>query len=330
MALTNGTSSTVAIGATAPGQQDAVTPVLQAQDGSFVGTVGTYNGSFVESMIAFDSSGNVRWTVPNEQPQIATDDGGVIGQSGTIYDQAGNATGQTAPLPIYSWNGNAYQQQGSVEQVNDDLLFVRYDLASGFWPIVGGNYSSNEAGYALVRTFQDNVVNANVFVANPSQTNPNQQTITNVLNDILQALNSGRYGSCSAWLTGASPGTVSGYINTVITGQLYGHGTFNDIGTAAFVGISNQDKTRTGVPVGWNITVNDQGAFFNAKLDDKTFTVGRRAYKGGTLKAQAAILIHELGHLMNEVGGAGDFQPEQGTSRRDVLTISSSTRSAVR
>jgi len=42
------------------------------------------------------------------------------------------------------------------------------------------------------------------------------------------------------------------------------------------------------------------------------FTVGRRQYTGGTLKAQAAILIHELGHRMNQSGGAAGFQPDAG------------------
>jgi hypothetical protein len=154
-------------------------------------------------------------------------------------------------------------------------------------------------------------VNGDIFVPNPSQTNPNQQTITNVLNSILQGLNSGKYASCGTWLTGASSLTAASYVNILIAAQNYGHGTFNDNGTAAFVGGRNQDGTLVGVPV-WAFTVNDQGAFFNAKLGDRTFTVGRRAYNGNTLKAQAAILIHELGHLMNETGGAAGFQPDAG------------------
>jgi len=55
-----------------------------------------------------------------------------------------------------------------------------------------------------------------------------------------------------------------------------------------------------------------QGAFFNASLGNATFTVGRLAYKGGTLKAQATILIHELGHLMSGFGGAFLFQNDGG------------------
>ena len=59
-------------------------------------------------MVAFDASGNARWMVPNEIPQIATADGGVIGQSGITYDKNGNATGQTI-LAVPSWNFNSYE-----------------------------------------------------------------------------------------------------------------------------------------------------------------------------------------------------------------------------
>ena len=152
-----------------PAQNGAIVPVLQAQDGSFVGRR-FYNGQY--NMIAFDGSGSIHWNVPNEQPQIATADGQVVGQSGITYDANGNATGQTAMLPIYSWNGNAYQQQGSVQQISADFLFYLYDLASNFWPTLGGNYSDNGTSYSLIRTFQNNVVNPTVTVTNPSQQIP--------------------------------------------------------------------------------------------------------------------------------------------------------------
>ena len=79
------------------------------------------------------------------------------------------------------------------------------------------------------------------------------------------------------------------------------------------MGTRNPDGTLTGLPASVAIAVNDTGAFFNAKLGDKTFTVGRRSYTGGTLKAQAAILVHELGHLMNAEGGAAGFQADAGS-----------------
>jgi hypothetical protein len=63
-------------------------PVLQRQDGTFVGTawIGEYYDEWFQmtkSMAAFDAGGNVLWSVANEQPMIATEDGGVIGRSGT-------------------------------------------------------------------------------------------------------------------------------------------------------------------------------------------------------------------------------------------------------
>ena len=75
----------------------------------------------------FDQSGGLLWSVPNDQPQIATDDNGVIGQSGITYDQNGNATGQIANLPTYSWPLNAYRL-GSIDQIVQTLP----DLAISF------------------------------------------------------------------------------------------------------------------------------------------------------------------------------------------------------
>ena len=82
-------------GSTAPG----VFPVLQAQDGSYYGADG--NGD----MIRFTQYGNTIWSVPNDSPQIATADGGVIGSSGITYDSNGNADCQIG-LPIQSWTGS--------------------------------------------------------------------------------------------------------------------------------------------------------------------------------------------------------------------------------
>ena len=76
------------------------------------------------------------------------------------------------------------------------------------------------------------------------------------------------------------------------------------------------DGTPTGIGASAAIAVNDTGAFFNAKLGDKPFTVGRRAYTGGTLKAQAAILIHEFAHQMYAGGGASGFQDDAGDTKK--------------
>ena len=138
-----------------------VQPVLQAQDGSFYGT--TYSGQSGGSMVKFDRSGNIQWSVPNDYPQIATADGGVVGASGITYDNNGRATGQigsTAPPPIncpggscpiadlrsfaQSWTGNEYVSAGSVDSISAPPVFP--DGAS-FWPQAGGNPSGTATAF---------------------------------------------------------------------------------------------------------------------------------------------------------------------------------------
>jgi cell wall-associated NlpC family hydrolase len=156
MAVTTGTSVSLISQPPILDPSDPIVPVLQAQDGSFVGT--TSDGGY---MIAFDGTGNVRWTVPGlYQPQIATADGGVIAQAwdwntghftgpAITFDQNGNATGQL-DLPTYSWFGNSYQV-GSVEQVLASLL----NIADSFWAFAQGNASGNgTANRPLAKTVQ--------------------------------------------------------------------------------------------------------------------------------------------------------------------------------
>lgn len=116
-----------------PEQTSSVVPVLQRADGSYVGTVSSTVGSL---MVAFTGAGSTLWTLPNDTPQIATKGGGVIGASGTTYDQNGSTTGQIANMPIQSWLGNAYQigstEQESFEPIPEDL---------SFWSESGGNPS---------------------------------------------------------------------------------------------------------------------------------------------------------------------------------------------
>jgi hypothetical protein len=91
----------------------------------------------------------VRWTVLGYEPKIATADGGVIAQAydpatgdytgaAVTFDQNGNATGQMASLPTYSWTESAYQV-GSVEQIFTNII----NRAISWWPTSGGNSSGN-------------------------------------------------------------------------------------------------------------------------------------------------------------------------------------------
>lgn len=126
IAITNGVSGSPI---SAP---SGFSPVLQGEDGTFFGGYGEID--------ALDQSGSLLWTVPDDSPYIATADGGVIGTSGTMYDQNGNATGQMPNPPTYSWVGNAYRI-GSVERIVPYPIFPALSL----WANVGGSPSSNNS-----------------------------------------------------------------------------------------------------------------------------------------------------------------------------------------
>jgi hypothetical protein len=137
MAITNGASVAVTNGPQPADEDsgDAIHAALQLQDGSFAGSYVDANGN--TNMVAFDTSGNVRWAVPNDTPLMVTADGEVIGTSGTSYDQNGNATGLNASMPTQSWTGNAYQL-GSVERRFLPPTFYGTTFAAA----AGGNPSS--------------------------------------------------------------------------------------------------------------------------------------------------------------------------------------------
>jgi hypothetical protein len=103
-------------------------------------------------MVSFDAAGNVRWIVPNDCPQIATADGGVIGQSGITYDQNGNATGQVV-MAAQSWTMNEYLD-GPVTQ----LALNPYLFALSYWPFPEGNDSGNGSANLPI----DSIANAAV------------------------------------------------------------------------------------------------------------------------------------------------------------------------
>ena len=62
------------------------------------------------------------------------------------------------------------------------------------------------------------------------------------------------------------------------------------------------------MPQNISITVNSNGAFFTAGSGaNAVWQVGVNNYQGGTLQAQATILIHELAHLFEISGFKPDF-----------------------
>jgi IPT/TIG domain len=142
VAITTGTSVSSTSGSGLP-PNGFITPVLQAQDGSFVGTVQDQNISGQTDMVGFDSTGNVHWTVPDEQPQFATADGGVTGASGTTYDPNGSATGLVPTLSggqVPGWLGNVL---GTAYSLDPGTLFQKVapntNYANTFTAFLGAN-----------------------------------------------------------------------------------------------------------------------------------------------------------------------------------------------
>ncbi|GEM_PF-5582421 len=167
----------------------------------------------------------------------------------------------------------------------------------------------------------------NVSVPDFAQSGANQTAIAGVLQKILNALPNNPV--CSNWLQagGDSQGTGAQQIQVLLGANNFGHGTIHqgngiayEIG--AFSGNFNPDKTKIpGVPLSAVFTVNDAGSFFNQYAggdQTKPFEVGRRAYSGNTLRAQAAILIHETAHQITVAGFQPDFGNRKAGRANDV------------
>jgi hypothetical protein len=155
--VTNGSPSTLStsLGSADGSDLHPVQPVLQRQDGMFLGINTTMvSGSPQTSMVAFDQYGNQKWSVPNYTPKIATSDGGLIAESTdglttSTFDASGNSTGQLASLSTQSWIGNAYQI-ASVTSVQSSPVAT----ANSFWALVGGNASGTATAIQQVLTNQ--------------------------------------------------------------------------------------------------------------------------------------------------------------------------------
>jgi RHS repeat-associated protein len=141
-----------------------------------------------------------------------------------------------------------------------------------------------------------------ITVTNFSDSGNKQDLITNVLTTIANTLGGNTDDNCSTWLKGGGS-TGSDLIQALLAGNTYGHGSFSNNLVSAFAGQKNADGTPAGVPVTAALTVNDNGAFYNAtNSSGQSLTVGPQHYAGGTLQAQAAILIHELAHILGVEG----------------------------
>lgn len=148
MAAITGTGVNVLSTAPLPNQDGILIPGVQAQDGSFVGSY--LDDANQTDMVAFDASGNVRWTVPNDEPLYATPDGGLIGESGIFYDQSGNARNQLTPA-LQSWLTESYVSTGGAIA---DVQLPQIPWASSYEAIAGGNPSFNGTAVGVAQSVE--------------------------------------------------------------------------------------------------------------------------------------------------------------------------------
>ena len=288
--------------------------------------------SYDSTLVSFNySSGAVNWSTTASQKMTiiaSTDSNGVVVRSGdgtgaeTVqrFDAGGNVTTDV-------WTGSG------IEYVAGDLWI---DLASGqFLARSAGLVALSTTGWSSPTQKGQSKAIDNIYVPQPLQTDPNQAMIGNMLVGVKAALLADPPGtsekpSCAEWLaTGALSGQA---MIDLILPDSFGHGIISSVQTSvvptlatnrisAFKYGTNPDKTKpVGVPTSFSVTVNDNGAFFNRydPLDNRyEFKEGK--YYGGTTKAQARILIHELAHLVFVPGFLPDFGDPKAAKNNDDL-----------
>jgi hypothetical protein len=291
-------------------------------------------------LFAVDSnSGAVKWTYEQSVDQIrliaSSYGGGVVAKSTTSgvdtvlrFDSSGNVTPD-------GWNASQIHNFGG--------SLWQGGLSSG--SPVSGFYAAPVAldpvAYSRPDGIGGNVSAQDFAVTGFSQSGPNQTTIMGLVQELIAAFPSttlpGSPG-CYAWLQSGNEGTKALFdLNLLYVQQNpqgWGHGTVVfanssqvDYNTIAFSGNSNPDHTPvSGVPNNVATTVNDPAGFFNANYPSgkpyygAPYFIGTRRYRGGTFLAQAATLVHEMGHaVIGEPNFQQDLQDTAAGRANDAL-----------
>ena len=176
-------------------------------------------------------------------------------------------------------------------------------LPPGWIPVYGNNppYYEEPTNSYTTEELAELALQARLTVTNFSNEGAKQERIRDVLKRIGAKLKPD--SKCAKWLQGGAEA-----IQAMLDTNLFGHGDFSVNTTAAATGPVE------GVPPGAAFTVNSNGAFFNA-----TFQTGHRNYRGGTLRAQATILIHELAHTVGAAGFQSDLNNTMAGRANDKL-----------
>lgn len=222
----------------------------------------------------------------------------------------GNLTASTAFANVtnasYDVTGAAINELQRMDQIQNYYQYLR--LMQDIW---GGAFPPAPTPQPGMPIETFGTSSGAIRVANFSKEGEKQGAITNVLALIRSGLSSDL--DCQRWL---KAGGIAGadLISALLDANTFGHGEFNVATVAAFAGSRNADGTPAGVPPDSAFTVNDNGAFFS-----QTYRVGVKNYTGGTLEAQAAIIIHELAHILTVAGFVPDVGSASAGRRNDEL-----------
>ncbi len=288
-----------------------ISPTLVLGEGGVAfASNGTTNGPVTASFNI--ASGSVNWTylAPAQDALsliVAATGNGIVAKT---TDQNGNETVlRLTPSGVPSFDpwtginvdyfvGDLWTGMSSTSPaIEYSAPLVQFSTSGWYSP---GDEGSNKSTQAI-------------HVTNASTNSPNQTVIASVLGKILTSINANTQSACATWLQGSST-DASELIQGMLNYNNFGHGVFNIPTKGAFSWGVNPDNTPTGIPSNYAITVNDDGAFFSP-----SFVVGAHNYPGNTLKAQATILIHEMGHLLSHANSndAVGFQDDFGQSDSD-------------
>jgi hypothetical protein len=136
----------------------SLNPVLQKEDGTYVGTLTSVDPQSGEttgkSLVSFNLAGELGVIANgNYEPVMATADGGVIATmpdgTAVTFDTNQAPTSATTNFPTQSWTENTYQI-GSLDSVVSNAV----GLAASFWAVSGGNASGSGTAIQQVLTNQ--------------------------------------------------------------------------------------------------------------------------------------------------------------------------------
>jgi len=319
MAVTNGTDWTLVNGQMLPDQYWAPVPVVQAQDGSYVGTASVMTdptGSPAPYMVAFDQSGSLRWSVAgNYQPQIATEDGGVIATddsgAAVAFDRNGNATGQIDKL-TQSWTGKAYRLN-PVQRIAATVVPVSMSL----WTTAGGNASGNHAAASLMPSA--------VIVSLLPSWDEARSYMPGVLANAIRVVQ--QLPAC-AEVFGTADSRTNGFDPVAVLTALY-----RNIETPYMLfqpaSIVGGKPVSSAFAYGWALNGNEGVEFTGLYIGTSGFATGPRVWinvdnwiaegrnSGMSLIPMTEVILHEMGHVYNDLrtqgsGGSQIIQNDAG------------------